>query len=369
MKAARLLLGALGLLSPWCSHAGLIEQGLTASLSEDYDTNPPMSSAGSTALWRTSLSPSYSLSRASGADEWDASLGLLLQRSSDPGVSQNRQDPSLSLGWTRATPNGSFGFSAGYKKASTRITELQDTGLVAADGSQTTQSLSGNWSNALDERRTVSLNAAYAGVGYQGGTLSDYRNFSVGATGSYAWDERSEPYLSLSASRYQPVNTTGIESDSYDLMAGVKLSRSDRLSLELAGGVNQLLAQTTQSGFVGSVKLNYALDDREDFNFNLSRGVAASGIGGFLKSDQFSAGWSRALSDRQSLGADLSWHWSHSAGTGDTRQLSLWSSRVLDDLWSLRFSYLYKQLSGGSLAEASGHVLSLTLSYAHPDLF
>ena len=58
---------------------------------------------------------------------------------------------------------------------------------------------------------------------------------------------------------------------------------------------------------------------------------------------------------------------SQAAATGDTAQLNLFASRALGEAWSLRASYLYKQAQSGGLAEASGHVLSLTLSYANPD--
>ena len=151
-----------------------------------------------------------------------------------------------------------------------------------------------------------------------------------------AWSERSEPYLRFSASHYAP-ETTGNSSDSFDLLAGVKLTGSYRLNLDLAGGWNLTEAQTSRSGWQGSLKLNYAMDERASFVFDLSRS------------------------------ANLTWRASQSATTGDTRTFNLWSSRALDDFWSLRFSYLYKQREGGGLPEASGHVLGLALSYSHPD--
>lgn len=373
MNAATLAgaLGALGLLLPGAGQAGRFEHGLSAGLTAEYDSNPALSASAANAVWRLTASPAYSLKRAAGADEWDARLGLRLERSSNAAVSAGREDPSLNLSWRRATPTGGFGLSLGYEKASTRVTEFQDTGLVAADGSRVSQSLAGNWSLALDERRSLAFNASHSAVSYRGGTLTDYRSLGAGLTYSMAWDERAEPYLRLSASRHAP--DAGAASNSYDFLAGLRLSRSERLNLDLAAGLNRTVssgasnASGSRGGWQGSVKLDYALDPRSNFSLDLGRSVASSGGGGFSESDQLAVHWSRALAERDTLGADLSWRKSRTLTAGDTRQLNLWGSRALGDLWSLRLSYQFRQREGGGVAAASGQVLALTLSYAHPD--
>lgn len=369
MNAATLAgaLGALGLLLPGAAQAGRFEHGLSAGLTAEYDSNPALSAAAN-GVWRLSATPAYSLKRAVGADEWDARLGLRVERSSNAAVSAGREDPSLNLSWRRATPTGGFGLSLGYEEASTRVTEFQDTGLVAADGSRVSQSLAGNWSLALDERRSLALNASHSAVSYRGGTLTDYRSLGAGLTYSVAWDERTEPYLRLSASRHEPA--AGAASNSYDFLAGLRLSRSERLNLDLAAGLNRTEAagaSSSRGGWQGSVKLDYALDPLSGFGLDLGRSVASSGGGGFAESDQLAVHWSRALAERDTLGADLSWRKSRTLTAGDTRQLGLWGSRALGDLWSLRLSYQFRQREGGGVAAASGQVLALTLSYAHPD--
>lgn len=371
MNAATLAgaLGALGLLLPGAGQAGRFENGLSATLSAEYDSNPGLSATAADAVWRLSAAPAYSLNRSVGPDEWSARLGLHLERSSNESVSSDRRDPNLSLVWRHLTPTGAVGLSAGYEKASTRVTELRDTAFVAADGSRVSQSLGANWSHALDQRRNLSLNASYADVGYSGTSLNDYANLSVGATLSDAWDELTERYLRLNASRYDPQAGGGAarESDSYDVSAGIRLKRTDKLDLDLSAGMNRTVAQTSRTGWQGGLSLKYDMDARSAFAFSLGRSVAASGSGGFLESDQLSLRWNHALSDTQSVGADLSWNKSRSATTGDTRQLNLWGSRALGDLWSIRLSYGFRQRQGGGVAEASGHLLALTLSYAHPD--
>ncbi len=368
MNAATLAgaLGALALLLPAAARADRFEHGLTAAVASEYDSNPALSATTSTGVWRYSLVPGYSLNRVSGADVWNARLGLRLERSSDADLSIGREDPSLSLAWMRQTPTGSFGVSADYEETSTRVAELQDSGLVAADGSKIGNNFAATWSQALDERGTLSLNLGHAGISYRGGSLTDYATLSAGATLSRARDERTSHYLRFSAARYTP-ESGGADSDSFDFLAGMRLSRSERLNLDLSAGINRTVAQTAKNGWQGSVKLNYALDERSAFSFDLGRSVASSGVGGFVESDVLNASWHRALSDKQSIGASWSKRRSQAAATGDTAQLNLFASRALGEAWSLRASYLYKQAQGGGVAAASGHVLSLTLSYANPD--
>lgn len=370
MKAAILvgvLGGGLGMLAPVTAAADWFQHGFSVALNTDYDTNPNLSASADDDLWRFTASPAYNLSRSSGPDSLNLRLALALERSSDAAVSIGREDPSLSLAWTRQSATGSFGVTAGYVEASTRLSEFENLGLVTVDGSKITRSLGLKWSRALDARRTLALNADHAGVRYRGGTLTDYANLSASATLSDTWNERQAPYLRFAVSHYAP-ETGGADSDSIDLLAGINLVRSERLSLDLAAGINQTSTLGNRdTGWQGSVKFNYALDPRSAFSFDLARSTLSSGLGGFVETDQMNLRWNRALSDTQSIGIDLALRDSESVTTGNSRQFSLWGSRALNDFWSLRLQYLYRQSAGNGVPEASGSVLSLSLSYAHPD--
>jgi len=361
------LSGGLGMLLPVSAAADWFQHGFSVALNTNYDTNPTLSANADEALWRFTASPAYNLSRSSGPDTLNARLSLALERSSDEAISIGREDPSLSLAWTRESATGSFGVTASYIEASTRVSEFENLGLVTVDGSKITQTLGLQWSRALDERRTLALNAGHSGVRYRGGTLTDYANLSASATLSDTWNARQAPYLRFAMSHYAP-DTGGTDSDSIDLLAGISLTQSERLSLDLAAGMNQTSSQGNRdTNWQGSLKCNYALNERSTFSFDLARSTTSSGLGGFVESDQINLSWNRALSDVQSIGANLAWRSSQASISGNSRQLSLWGSRALNDLWSMRLQYLYKQSEGSGGAEASGSVLSLSLSYAHPD--
>ncbi len=361
-------LAALALLLSGPAQAGRYQHDLSASLSAEYDSNPALSAMLPKAIWRVVAAPAYRLSGVSGANQWNAQFGLRLERSTDVALSADRQDPNGSLAWTRQTRTGQFGISGKYEEASTRVTEFQDTGLVSADGSRIAQSLTANWSTEWDERTSLSLNGSYADTAYRGGTLTDYANLSLGATVSQAWSERSQPYLQFSASRYLPASGLG-SSDSLSALAGIKLTLSERLNLDLRGGMSDTSGQTDNSGWQGGLTLDYVADPRSGFRLDLGRSSSASGLGGFAETDQISGSWHRALTETSNAGIDLSWRKSQATLSTTTRQVTLWANRELTPAWSLRVSYLYKAREGAGQGEADGHVLALVLSYAHPDFF
>lgn len=358
-------LAALTLLLAGPAQAGRFQHDLSAALSAEYDSNPALSASSASAIWRFSASPGYQVSGVDGADEWHARLGLRLERSSDAAVSADREDPSLSLSWTRLAPAGQFSLAASYEQASTRVTELQDTGRVSADGSRTAQSLSANWLGELNERNSLSLTGSYADTRYSGGGLSDYANLNLGATLTRAWSDLASSYLRLSATRYLP--GSGDASHSYDALVGLSLTRSERLNLDLRGGLNRTSNSGGNIAWQGGITLGYDYAPRSRLALELGRSTSSSGAGGFVTTDHFTGGWNQALSERGSAGMDLSWRNSRSATPSTTRQLTLWASRELNPFWGLRLSYLYKQREGTGLGEADAHVLSLVLSYAHPE--
>lgn len=355
---------ALAMLSAGMAHADLFQHGATLAMSLTLDSNPGLSPAAGEGLWRYALTPAYQLSRVEGADAWQASLALLLERSSNPSVSAGREDPSVSIGWQRDMPTGGYGVSAKYDESSTRSTELLDTGFVAADATRTSAALSANWRSALDERNSLALDGAYRKVSYQGGSFTDYTELSGGVTLSHAWSERAEPYIRYSVSRYTP-DSGGASSESHSAAAGLKLAFSELLSGSVRAGMSKTDSQTG-AGWQGGAALNYA-GRRSNLSLGVDRSTSASGAGGYAESDQLNVNWTYALSDKANAGVDLLWRENRSAAPGTTRQAGVWTSRELDAFWQLRVSYQYKEVEQAGSGGASAHVLGLFLTYSHPD--
>ncbi len=365
LRASRAL-AALAMLPAGLAHAQLVQDGVRLAMSLTLDSNPELSPTGAEAVWRFALTPDYQLTRVRGADTLNANAALNVERSSDPSLSAEREYPSLSLGWRHETPTGEFGLSAKYEKSPTRTSELLDTGNLAVDATRETAGASANWSIGLDERDSLSLAGAFRSVSYQGGDFTDYTELSGSATFAHEWDVRTQPYVEYAISRYTP-DDGGPSSDSHTVEAGLKRAFSELLSGEAHAGRRWNGGQSG-SGWQGGVALNYA-GRRSNWSWSASRAASASGAGAFVESDQANMNWAYALSEKSSAGIDLLWRKNRSNDEpSDIRQFVAWASRELDRFWNLRLSYQYKEVGQPGSADASAHVLGLSLIYSHPDL-
>ena len=274
----------LGLLGHVPALADEWRQSGSVPMTLEYDSNPTLSANNKQSVWRTKILPAYNLIGTYGVDEIKAGLALRIERSSDEAISQNREDPILSLGWRRLTQTGEFGLVANYEQASTRFTELEETGQQLRDGTRTTQSLAGNWRSTISERSTLSADGNYKQVSYDQGGLTNYANLTAGLTYSYAWSERIEPFVRGTASHYEPSGSTLPSSDHTSLMGGVKWKASEYLEWTAQAGASSVSGATSDTGWIGSLAVHY-LGPRYDLLLDAGRYVKDSGQGGFIESD------------------------------------------------------------------------------------
>jgi hypothetical protein len=114
--------------------------------------------------------------------------------------------------------------------------------------------------------------------------------------------------------------------------------------------------------------LSYERTPRTRFTFAVSRSVTPSGEGELTESGRLSANWQYELSETSRLGADLFWRDHRSTAPDTTAGAAVWANRELARAWSLRLNYGFRQQLPEGGAKASGHTVSLVLSYAHPML-
>jgi len=368
----RMLAGLLGPVFMFSlqAHADPYELLVSVPVSVEYDSNPGLVSTSAKGVWRTRAIPDLKLIREAGADVWNAGLGLALEQSSDTRISANRQDPSLSLGWKRLNPKGELSLNAGYEQASSRTTELTGSGLVGPDSTRTAKTLLGTWSRTLSDRASLSLDGNYRDYRYSGVGLTDYTTVGGGVTLNYAWNERVDPFVQLSATHYSPQGAGVSAANLSSAVIGVKWQAGERLTWSFQGGANHTRGTgsggTSSNGWQGDASLHFA-GERLDLSLDAGHTVSASGIGGFESANQFMGHCSYALNDKLLAGADLVVRDNQGAIPNGTRQLSLWTTRELTPFWSLRLGYLYKQLDNHAAGNASGYVIGLTLTYTHPD--
>jgi hypothetical protein len=341
------------------------QQALALSSSIEHDSNLRMSAAKQS-VTRTILKPAYTLTNMLGADQFDARLGLGIERSSDRRVSNNREDPNLMLGWQRPLATGELGLTARYEEASAQQTQLQETGLVTTDDTRTSWSLGGRWQTALTERATLATNLDYQNVSYDGGTLTNYENHSASLNLGYAWSETVEPFLLAAASHYKPSRATVATSDSYSLQGGAKVKLADNWEWQFQAGRNRVDARTSDNSWLGNTNLGYT-GRRHDLALSAGRSVNSSGEGGFVQSDQLRGTWGYAYDELTRLRLEATWQKSRGLQPNTMRQLGASANRDLSPFWRANLYYSHKQRDESGQPTITGNVVGVTLVYSHPD--
>lgn len=334
----------------------------------EYDSNPVLVGNDEKAVTRSIIAPDLNLVGTSDQDQLQVGLGVNVVRSSDTSVVSNREDPRLLLGWQRETERGGYGLSARYIESSTLSSAVQETGVIAPDGTQKQYTLGGNWRRALSERTTLINETEYSDVKYDIDSLTDYDELSNRTSLNYAWSERLDLFTRFTAKRYEPESDSGISSsNSYTPVAGFNYRLSERLEGSLYAGVNQVSGSDSDPTGQGGVSLHYA-GERFDTTLDASRSTIANGDGGFVETDNLRGVWSYSIDELSRTGVDLSWQKTKGPTPSTLRNFNVWASRELSPSWVVRLSYTYKQRDQDTLPDASANVVGLTLTYSFPEL-
>jgi hypothetical protein len=92
---------------------------------------------------------------------------------------------------------------------------------------------------------------------------NDYKNLAAGISWNYTWSERIEPFLRFAVSHYDPdkINiATAAKSDYYNGHPGVKVKATEHLEWTAQGGPGRVSARTSDTGWQGSVDMQYRGD-------------------------------------------------------------------------------------------------------------
>lgn len=359
-------MAVLVLLPAGVAHAASWQAAVALPMTVEHDSNPRLDADAKQAVTRTIIAPDYSLVGALGQDELRLGIGLHLERSSDQSIILNREDPKLQLGLQRSSETGGFGFAAKYDESSTLFSALEETGVVATDGTRKKYALAGNWRAAISERSSLASDAEYTSVRYEDDALTSYDNLSASFSWNYAWSERIEPFTSFSVSRYEPLAGIAAASTSYSPVVGVQLKMSEQLEGALRLGANRVSSDESGPNWQGGFELRYT-GERFATSIDVGRSTIVSGGGGFAEVSQLRGAWSYALDETRRTGIDASWHDSRGSVPNTMRQFSAWASQELSLFWVARFSLTYRQRQQDGRPDASANVIGMALTYSHPD--
>lgn len=353
---------------PW-RHAISIPFGI------DYDSNPVFQQPAED-VWRFRFVPKYSLNADFGRDIWTADLAARIERSTDPLISVEREDPLLNAGWRHLTENGEYGVSARYQQNSTRANQLDQTGQVQTDGTQATTSVTAHWSEALTERAKFSTYGVFSSLESDTGTPSASTSQAGGVNFDYALTDRIGLFVAPAINRFAPED--GDSTTRYTFSAGGKWQATENLSMSAQSGFNK----TEGSGILnpqGAFWVRYQ-KGRHDFSVNGNFGGFTTGSqSGFSSQDTLSASWGYAIDERTRSGVDYRWsEFSGASSPTTTHMVGAWVSHDLSESWNLRLAYQYMQRErgaenddgdvSGQLAAIPSHKVNLTISYSLPNL-
>lgn len=324
---------------------------------------------GSATLLR--FHPQYTLEMANGPSRMELTLGALIERSSNTALSAHRSLPSVGVLWEDRGPTSVIGLRASLAEASTRATEFADFGRVALDSTQRTGSLGATWSTELTSSTDLELAAFHDRVTYDTPQLRDYQE--TGASVRYRWQQSTESRYALTAStarqRQERDGSSAGERNipRTGLMLGYELNLSETLTLAAnIGAVRSGSERQTQT--VGGFRLTRE-GERLAYTLEWGRNVTADGT------------TARGYTLAETFGASLSYPFTvdTSLMVGGSRARSLNGvsdegvlvyARIRSELtafWAFTAGLEHRRARSAGAAFATGHAVTLGLTYTHPD--
>ncbi len=333
----------------------------------EYDSNPVLSETNRNPVWTYRIAPQLLLDATDEANRWFFDGTILVERHSNEKALIDREDPRLSAGWTRTYASGFFGIKADYQDSSSRIAELQSTGVfVNSDGTQRTRALSANWQHEISPRWTVLTDGAFTNVNYSNsGSLVSYDLSEIASTLTYAYTEKLNTSIKLDFARYRPAqffNDTNLS----HVIFGANYQVKDGFNLAARAGIYNLSGQQSDYGWEGSLAADYIVE-RMIYRAAISREILPSGVGGFQKTDSLKLASIFNMTEHDRIGANYDFSRYRkdtdiNLNALDYQQLGAFYERNLSNHWKSNFSVAHKKLDFPGVA-SQANVVGVSLIY------
>lgn len=351
------------------------QQSLSLPLTFEHETNPRFSNINEQPINRVSFTPNYSLVVSNGTEQLSAAASLRMERSSDQTISEDRNDPSLNLGWQHDYETGQFGATALILDQSTRVSEFTDSGLVGGDNTRKSRSLTVNWLNSLSERTSLTLAGDATDVTFNGEMITglvDYKNESMLARFSYTHNEKAETFTQLSIARYKPEDGNNTTSQTISFDIGVTLNVNERINMTARAGINGTKVESdiqnasNNNNWQASLNMQYATL-RTNSHLSISRNQLPSSTGTLSETNQAAASWTYNLSERDNIGFDLNWSENLSLNKTITKYFSANYTKAFSLSWDLRLSAVHRSRDDNISSVASSTSVMASIIYNHPN--
>jgi len=364
----------LALLSVQANALVILDQGASVSLNTEYYSNPELDPDDEESIWVYSIIPGYRITTAQDKNQFFLNANVNIERSSNESISGDREDPNVRAGWGRDYERGSVGIAATYAKASTRITELTDSGNVSTDGSSIGRAIAATWIHSLTEKLRMSAEARYLRQDFTGDELSDYRLKTLSSEFLYELSEKTSPFIRVGLNQFHPlddidvdVRTENVNYQNY--LAGANFIISPKLSFSAGAGISHIeeYSDIEEDGnrWIGLSNVTYQ-GEKYRLDGALERSISPSSEGILRESDSLLLGYSYDLSDRSRWGTDLSFTKNKTGNRSESQQLAAWYTRDLTELWQMRLSVRLRSIDSDDEDSADGNILGISFRYDTP---
>ena len=345
---------------------------LSSKISTEYDSNPSLSPSYPGSAWRALFEPNFTVMKKVGEYEFKGGIALQLARSLNTSVSQDLNNPTAFLDWSRKTEMGEAGLSSKYSEIATREAGIDATGLVPVNSTLTSRNLAARWSKDLDETNKLSSTGIYEKDTYKGGNFVDYSTWKIDLKLSHELSEKITAFGRISSNNYSPDNSGIIGTPPVVTLNSYK---DITLGLIFKGSFFDWGMQASESrdglGLTrrqGTLSADYS-GLFSQMSFDVERLLMPSGLGGYVVADQANAKWSYALSEYSKAGVDWDWQKNLSLinlNSPTTTVISgAWIEHDLNQEWKMRTYYTHRVNQGGEAAGASSNLLGLSFAYLH----
>lgn len=327
-----------------------------------YESNPSFSAGNETSIYKKIVTPHFISSARDERNLWSADFSYHIERSSDPDISDDRDDPAIGLSWEHEFETGNLSANVRREEGSTRETELNDSGLITLDGTRKSKSASISWLKNINEIFSLELNGSRTETTYQNIDLIDYKTRDLAARVNYRSSETLLMFMEAGKTKYESLdNLTSSDSRQINIGSQLELSETTEAIISLGVSETENLDREGREN-QGSFTLNFE-EDRLEYSFTLSRTISPSGTGGFSKANQFIGNATYAVDETSNIGFELNYRKNLDIEENRTRMVSISYNQELGEQWNFSITGSRSDVESNINDVISNNILSVSMSY------
>jgi hypothetical protein len=344
----------------------MAQHSVTVPIEIGHNSNPSLATDEAIGVTLFRMSPQYTLARQQGSSQTRFSFGGVLERSSNPAISNHRSDPNVSFEIEPISPVGGIGLRVGLSESSTREEEFTETGAITSDATQRNIVLGSTWRQQLSEFARLELGLGAEKVQYDVTSLVGFREFRAFAGINHDLVDEAQLTARWEGSRLRP-DQDAARSSRNRFVVGITNQFSDTFRFVSEIGTQRISGLDSSRSPSALLRLEY-VGERLASTFEWSRSSTTSASSGSYTRTRLlgwtaSYEWSERTSMNFAIGETRSQGESGAAG-------STWSTGLrheLNDFWTIEGRLSQQRTRPNAGGSGTANVVGMILTYSHPD--